>query len=433
MRFRRALCLAAVACAPIAALAQSASTGAAAFVNGVVISNYDLDQRTALFAATSGVQLTNETLPQIRSQVLRALEDELIELQEAGKRRITVSQPEIDKALQSIAADNKLSMAEIIGTIEKAGVSKNTFAQQVTAQLAWQKLVVARYGTDVLISDQDVDEGMARLKEGADKPQFLLSEIYIGVNRVDDEIRVKTGAEQFVQQLTQGVSFQTIALQFSQVPSAASGGDIGWVTQGQMAEEIDQALADSKPGQIVGPVRAEGGYYILLVRDRREPVGTKIADAPAPPPADPSAALPLDRLLIPLGTNPDAAIKDRAMKLAAEVRSKVRSCADLPSVGNQLQGSIYQRLGTMDPKDMSAELREALGKTGPGEMAEPYISPAGLELIMRCDTAATPGLKAFELPSREGLRQQLFTQKMSVYAKSYLQELRRTAIVSEAK
>jgi len=285
----------------------------------------------------------------------------------------------------------------------------------------------------VLISDQDVDEGMARLKEGADKPQFLLSEIYIGVNRVDDEIKVKTGAEQFVQQLTQGVSFQTIALQFSQVPSAASGGDIGWVTQGQMAEEIDQALADSKPGQIVGPVRAEGGYYILLVRDRREPVGTKIADAPAPPPADPSAALPLDRLLIPLGTNPDAAIKDRAMKLAAEVRSKVRSCADLPSVGNQLQGSIYQRLGTMDPKDMSAELREALGKTGPGEMAEPYISPAGLELIMRCDTAATPGLKAFELPSREGLRQQLFTQKMSVYAKSYLQELRRTAIVSEAK
>jgi parvulin-like peptidyl-prolyl isomerase len=86
----------------------------------------------------------------------------------------------------------------------------------------------------------------------------------------------------------------------------------------------------------------------------------------------------------------------------------------------------------MDPKAMSAELRESLNKTGPGDMGQPFISPAGLEVIMRCDTAL-PGLKALELPSREELRQQLFTQKMSVYAKSYLQELRRTAIVSEAR
>jgi peptidyl-prolyl cis-trans isomerase SurA len=432
MKSWRALTLAAVACAPVVALAQGASTGAAAFVNGTVISNYDLDQRTALFVATSGVQLTNETLPQIRVQVLRALEDELIELQEAAKHRITVAQPEIDKALQSIAADNKLSVADIMSTIEKAGVSKNTFAQQMTAQIIWQKLVVARFGTDVLISDQDVEEGMSRLRQGADRPQFLLSEIYMGVNKADDELKVRNGAEQFVQQIMQGVSFPTIALQFSQVPSAASGGDIGWVTEGQMAEEIDRALADSKPGQIVGPVRAEGGYYILLVRDRREPVGTKVADAPAPLPGDIKGPLPLDRLLIPLGTNPDAAIKDRAMKLAADIKGKVRSCGDLAGISNQLQGSVYQRLGTMDPKDMSAELRDALKQTGPGEMVQPYISQAGLEVIMRCDTPP-PGLKVFELPSRDELRQQLFTQKMSVYAKSYLQELRRTAIVSEAR
>jgi peptidyl-prolyl cis-trans isomerase SurA len=432
MKTWRAFCLAAAACAPAVALAQGASTGAAAFVNGTVISNYDLDQRTALFAATSGVRLTDENLPQIRTQVLRALEDELIELQEAGKHRITASQPEIDKALQSIAADNKLAVADIVSTIEKAGVAKNTFAQQLTAQIIWQKLVVARYGTDVLISDQDVDEGMARLKQGADKPQFLLSEIYIGVNKADDELKVRAGAEQFVQQIMQGAPFPTIALQFSQVPSAASGGDIGWVTHGQMAEEIDQALADLKPGQIAGPIRAEGGYYILFLRDRREPVGTKIADAPAPQPADSNTPLPLDRLLIPLGTNPDDATKARAMALAAEIKSKVRSCADLASVQPQLQGSVYQRLGTMDPKAMSAELRESLNKTGPGDMGQPFISPAGLELIMRCDTAL-PGLKAFELPSRDELRQQLFAQKMSVYAKSYLQELRRIAIVSEAR
>src|SRR4029079_16875509 len=125
----------------------------------------DLDQRTALFVATSGVRLTQENLPQIRGQVLRALEDELIELQEAGKHRITVAKAEVDKALQNIAADNNVSVAQILNTLKQAGVSEAIFAQQLTAQIIWQKLVAARYGTDVRIGEQDIEEAMNRLKQ----------------------------------------------------------------------------------------------------------------------------------------------------------------------------------------------------------------------------------------------------------------------------
>src|SRR6185295_19984437 len=115
---------------------------------------------------------------------------------------------------------------------------------------------------------------MNRLKQGSDKPQFLLSEIYLGVDKSEDEVSVRTSAEQFVQQIMQGVSFAIVANQFSQSPSAADGGDIGWVIQGQLAEEIDSRLIKLRPGQLVGPVKAEGGYYILLIRDRKEPFGT---------------------------------------------------------------------------------------------------------------------------------------------------------------
>ena len=72
--------LAALALDPTAAVAQGAgapvqpvqnSSGVTAIVNGFVISNYDLDQRIALFIATSGVRPTSDTLPQIRAQVPR--------------------------------------------------------------------------------------------------------------------------------------------------------------------------------------------------------------------------------------------------------------------------------------------------------------------------------------------------------------------------
>src|SRR5262249_41527405 len=198
----------------------------------------------------------------------------------------------------------------------------------------------------------------------------------------------------------------------------------------QLPEELDHALADLKPGQVAGPVRAEGGYYVLLLRDRREPAGTKVAEALAPAPTDANAPLPLDRLLIPLPENADAMTKERAMALAGDVKSHVSSCADLPNLAKQLQGSVHQRLGTMNPNDMSPELRAALANTTPGEMAKPFFSPAGLELIVRCDVAVR-GAQAFQLPTRNELQQQLYAQKMSLYAKSYLHELRRSAIVSE--
>ena len=407
--------------------APKISSGVAAVVNDFVISDYDLDQRTALFVATSGVRPTKETLSQIRAQVLRSLEDEILELQEANKHKITVSKAEVDKALQNIAEDNHLKVDQIIATITQSGVSAETFRQQIAAQLVWQKLVGARYGTDILVNDQQVNEALDRLKKGADKPQFLVSEIFVAVDRPEDEMTVRASAEQIAQQLKQGAPFGTVAGQFSQSPSAADGGDIGWVVQGQLAEDLDHALSGLHPGEIAGPIRAEGGFYVLQLRDRREPIGTKIVDTPAPS-TDPGAPLPLDRLLIPLPPNADAMLKERAMMLATTVKGTVRSCADLPNMAKELQGTVYTRLGQMNPKDLNPELREALAKTGPGEVVAPFFSPAGLEIIMRCDPAP-PKLVAFQLPSRDQMQQQLFVQQMSIMAKSYLRDLRRDAVV----
>src|SRR5258705_624135 len=406
--------------------AKKISTGVAAILNDFWISDYDLDRRTALFLATSGVRPTKESLPQIRAQVLRSLEDEVLELQEATKHKISVNKTDVDKALQNIADDNHLTVAQIVGSITMNGVVVETFRQQVAAQIIWQKLVSARYGTDILINDSQVDEAMDRLKKGADKPQFLLSETFVAVDRPEDEMTVKTSAEQITQQIKQGPPFTAVASQFSQTPSAADGGDIGWVVQGQLSDDLDRAISELRPGQIAGPIRAEGGFYVVQLRDRREPFGTMIQET-KPVVTDPMASLPLDRLLIPLPPNPDATIKQRAMLLATNVKSQVRACTDLPNVANQLTGTVYTTLGEVMPKDLNPELRDALAKTAPGAVVEPFFSAAGLDIIMRCDPAP-PQLVAFELPTLHQLQQQLFLQQMTIFAKSYLRDLRRDAV-----
>ena len=231
---------------------QTVTTGVAAIVNDYVISDYDLDQRVALFVATSGVRPNKETLGQIRQQVLRSLQDEILELQEAAKHKISVTKVEVDRAMKNIADDNNVTVDQVAKTITDAGVKVEVFRSQIAAQLTWQKLVSARYGTDVIINDQQVDEAMDRLRKGADKPQFLVSEIFMSVDRPEDDPVIKISADQIVDQLKSGAPFNTVASQFSQSPSAADGGDIGWVVQGQLPDEVDKALTDLAPGQLVG-------------------------------------------------------------------------------------------------------------------------------------------------------------------------------------
>lgn len=423
-------CLPAAAQAPAPATvpASESTTGLAASVNQTIISNYDLDQRTALFVATSGVHPSKDDLPQLRAQVLRSLEDETLEMQEAEKRRIAASPAEVEKALQSIAADNKISSEQLLASIGQAGVTPATFVNQLRAQIVWQKLVAARYGADVRVSEQQIDDAMSRLKQGADKPQFLVSEIYLAVDKPEDETSVRASADRIAQQTKQGVAFQTIASQFSQSPSATTGGDIGWVLEGQLPDELDHALLGLKPGEVAGPVRAEGGYYILLLRDRLEPASSVAAAPAAAKAADPNAPVPLGRFLIPLPKTADAALKDRAMTMATVVQGRVRVCSDLSDMAKQLTGTVYESLGTVKPSDLDSTIRQALARSNPGDAVAPFISAAGVEVIMRCDAAA-PKIGTFQMPTRDQVQQQLAMQQMSVYANGYLAELRRNAVV----
>ena len=221
-----------------------------------------------------------------------------------------------------------------------------------------------------------------------------------------------------------------MAGQFSQSPSAASGGEIGWVLEGQLPEELDHALLGLRPGQTAGPVRAEGGYYILLLRDRREPAGT-IVQAETAKPADPDAPVPLDRFLIPLPANADAVLKERAMNLANDVRGRIRACPDLPEMAKQLQGTVLSAARHNEPQGSRTIPAPGAGRNGAGGEREAFLSAAGVELIMRCDAvAAKPGV--FQMPTREQVQQQLAIQQMSGFARSYLAEFRRNAVIYPA-
>jgi peptidyl-prolyl cis-trans isomerase SurA len=399
------------------------SDGVAAVINDFAVSEYEVRQRMALFLATSGIQPKGDELKRVRGQIITQLEDEKLELNEAIKKHITVAPGEVDAQINHMLSENHLSIEQLHDVLANAGSSEDALRRQLTAQLAWQKTVQQEYEDRINITPGEVDAELTRYAEGADKPHYLVSEIFIQVDNPDKDADALKDAQSVETQLKSGGNFGMVAHQFSQSPSAAAGGDIGWVHEGQLAAELNAALKKMTVNAVSEPIRSIGGYYILGLRARQEPLGTKI-DTPTEAAITPDSMLSLSRLLLPLGPSPSKDNMDSASKIAANVRAAFNGCDMLSKMPEQLKGAVYMNLGNMRVGDLSPEIQKALTSTHSGEMAQPFISAAGVEMIARCDKKIVVQT-AYAIPSRQDVENMLFDQQISAMARRYMRDLRR--------
>ncbi|MBV9331253.1 MAG: peptidylprolyl isomerase [Alphaproteobacteria bacterium] len=398
-----------------------------AIVNSDIIADYDLRQRVALYVATAGVEPTPEVLKKIRAQILDQLVTEKLEIQEAKRKNITISSPEIDKAIDHILTDNHITLDQLKAMLSKNGVGMATLRSQIAAQVLWQKVVEEEFQDRINISDADVDAEMTRLAEGKDKAHFLVSEIFLAVDTPDQDAKVQKNIQDLSGQLQSGAPFQVMARQFSQSPSAASGGDIGWVYDGQLAPELNAQLEKMSSGSVSAPIRSTGGYYILALRERQEASNAKLPDPVAQQPQGPVDKLPLARLLLPLGPKPAPGMADKAMKFATQLTQRPFTCAQLEKIAVQIHGQ-YQNMGNFRVKDLSEQIQAQLEKSQPGQAVPPFVDAAGVEIIYRCDKAI-PKLQAYHMPTRKEVEESLFDQQVTAFARRYMRDLRRQADV----
>ena len=120
------------------------------------------------------------------------------------------------------------------------------------------------------ISDDEIDEAIKRAKEHANEPQSRVAEIFLAVDNPAQDDEVRALAERLTEQMRKGARFSAVAQQFSQSATAAVGGDIGWVRPDQLPPELGKAVAQLKAGELSAPIQTGGGYYLLLVLDRRD-------------------------------------------------------------------------------------------------------------------------------------------------------------------
>lgn len=243
----------------------------AAVVNDDAVTLSALGARMQMAIASSGLPNDDETRRRLGPQILRQLIDERLKIQEAKRLGFEATDEDLERALQDIAKQNGVPPQELRAVLARMGIPFGTLVDKMRADIAWSKLVRAQLRPQVAVGEEEVDEVLARLETAVGQPEYLVAEIFVGVDRPEDDAQARELANRLAAEMTSGrASFSAVARQFSQSASAASGGDLGWVRASDLPEELGAAIQAMQPGQATTPLRGVDGYYLLLLRDRRQ-------------------------------------------------------------------------------------------------------------------------------------------------------------------
>jgi peptidyl-prolyl cis-trans isomerase SurA len=415
--WRRAA-IGALACWAMLAQAATAEQRIAAVVNDEVVSLQDLNDRLDLVMFTSGVGDTAEARQGLTPQVLRALVEEELQLQEAKRLGIQVSDQEIDQALANIAERNSMDVVGLRRLLANNQIHFSTLLAQIRAQIAWVKVVnqVVRPRVNVTVDQLDLAVQEARLNER--QPEYLLSEIVLPIDNPSQEDAVAADAERLIQAVRDGGSFEALARQVSAAASAERGGDLGWLRSAAIPPELAGALEQLKPGDVSAPLRSPIGYHVFWLRDRRL----------APPEVaggDAQVEVELSQILFAYDEAEGEAGTPRLREQALAMRPQLTDCITIDRLASQRRLPASGDLGWVRIGDLPPAFAQVLIDLPIGQVSAPLQGPAGIHLIMVCDRRGA----VQSAPQRDEIAKRLEAEQIDRLARRYLRDLRQQAFV----
>ncbi|MDJ0610654.1 MAG: peptidylprolyl isomerase [Kiloniellales bacterium] len=404
-----ALALAASFNGPVERAAAQEVHRAAAVVNDEIISLFDLVMRTRLAVLAAGLSDPQNQYDRLQQQVLRGLVDERLKMQEAQRLEIAITEQQLGEAIRRLANQNKMSGPDFQQYLVRNNVAPQALADQVRTTLTWQSVIQRRLRPTVDISDEEVEEVVDRLLTSQGGMELRISEIFLGVDSVNQENEVERGARRLIQEIRNGADFRALAQQFSRAATAAVGGDLGWLEESQLPDEFRNALSGARPGTLVGPVQTFGGYYILLLRDLR-----RIATG--------NPTVQLKQLLVGVPSGAGADEWEAARLKAEESIALIDGCIGFDAFAKENGSPGSGDLGRIKLADLSPMLRRTITGLEIGEPSDPVKLPSGISVLLVCDRE-NDGI------DREKIRESLVAQRLDLLSRRYLRDLRRAANV----
>lgn len=346
-----------------------------AVVNDDVITEAQLNARLPLIKrqlAEQRVRMPSDAV--LRKGVLDRMVLERLQLQLATQAGLEVKQEIVERELQRLAAQNRLSPEQLMAEFEKEGLGVREVREQVRNQLLVQRLLEREIGDRVKISDTEVQNFLAR-KQGKTEVEYRLAHIVLAVPEAATPAAieaVKKRAEALRADLLNGADFEQTAAANSQDDKALEGGNLGWKKAGQLPSLFAEAAADMAIGAISPVLRSANGFHILKLNDKRG------SDE-----ASPVQQMRVRHILIrPNELLSAAEARDKLEKL----RRRIENGEDFAALARANSDDTASSrdggdLGWLNPGQTAREFESAAQSLALNVVSEPVRTPYGWHLI----------------------------------------------------
>ncbi len=455
-----------------------------AVVNKDVITQRELTTRFQ--QAKNELRQKGQTPPDdvLMRDVLQRLIQERLEKQEAQRLKIIVTDPMVQKAIDSIGQRNNLTAAQVRKQIEGSGMGWDQYREMIRREVMLEGLRQRTVDGTVLISDAEVDAylrdqkarqsgGLAALAQQSappvpqpepapkraqqarpNQPAILgLAQILIRVpeGSSDEQVNaLRARAQDALSRIKRGESFEKVAQAVSEGPEAGRGGDMGARPLEGWPDLFLKAVANVKDGQVSGIIQSGNGFHILKVMGRAG--GAQSAPEPAPQQAPAAAAgpagargpagaqggarqgpMPVDQTKAKhiLIKTSQVVTDEIAQQKLAQIRDRLvegkESFADLARrFSNDSSAPQGGDLGWLNPGETVPPFENAMNRLKVGEISQPIKTQFGWHLIVVDDRRTQDMAEQFE---RNQVRQRLFMQRSEAAFEVWLQQIRNQSYI----
>lgn len=245
-----------------------------AVVDQTVITEQELESRIATVSAQISKQGTEMPAKDVlRKQILERLISDTLQLQYAAQTGLKVDDAQLDKTIERIAEQNKLTLAQFGETLAKDGISMRKFRSDIRNEITISRLREREVDSRVNVTESEVDNYLtSQAAAGVSQDEFEISHILIRTpedGATEGIKKAQTKVNEALKALKNGASFAKVSATYSDTPNALEGGNLGWKQGAQMPNLFLEALNSMKIGDVSEAIRSPNGFHILKLTNKR--------------------------------------------------------------------------------------------------------------------------------------------------------------------
>ncbi len=393
-----------------------------AVVNDDVITALELTEEVDILKAQMAQQSTR--LPSdaiLREQLLKRMIVRRIQLQLAERLHLRVDDETVNRALENIAAQNRLTPKEFRQALAGQNIDYAKFRENMREEIIINRLQKRQVNNRILVTKQEIDSLLdnQRLK-GSTDAEYRLSHILISTPEAASAAQIaqaRARTDKTVAELRAGADFAQTAITVSNAQQALEGGDLGW----RRADALPTLFADWVDSHAVGDVsdsiRSPSGFHIIKLQDKRTHTEQHVVKQTRTRHillrADEFSSS--EELLARLNRIRERLLAGEDFAQLAKIRSE--------DPGSGADGGS---LGWVSPGEMVPAFENAMNQLAVGDISEPVRSQFGWHLIQvqeRREHDATDEVL------RNRARQTISARKLEPALENWLRQIRDQAFV----